>query len=268
MILVDSHAHLDSAEFAADLPEVIERATGEGVKTVLTVGCLNAEVETWARILDILDHYPSVFAAFGIHPHDAADFSESLERRLEDLMTHPRVLGLGEIGLDLYYEHSPFRTQIEVFRQQLSLAKKSGKPVIIHTRDASDETREVLLDSFASGDQDSGVLHCYTGSKELAREGLERGFYLGFGGILTFKKSDELRCLVAGLPADRLLIETDCPYLAPAPRRGKRNEPAYVAWVAEEMARVRKCSLEEIALNTTRNFCRLFNIELALTSGS
>ncbi len=259
MNLVDSHAHLDDPRFADDLPAVIARAEQAGVGQIMIVGCLGSDPEARDRVLRLLDAWPRLRAAFGVHPHDARFMGDSLEAELDRLMGDPRVLGLGEIGLDFYYDNSPRDVQAEAFARQLSLARRHRKPVVIHTRDAEPETIEILSAEPGVPKMDWGVLHCFTGSENLARAGLELGFSLSFGGVLTFKKASELREIAGRVPGDQILLETDCPYLAPVPHRGKRNEPAYVVRVAETLAACRNMSVQDVASQTTRNFQRLFS---------
>jgi len=189
-----------------------------------------------------------------------------MESRLVKLMQHPKVIGLGEVGLDYYYDHSPRDVQKQVFRQQVRLARLMKKPVIVHTRDAEDETLQVLEEEFSEAVDNAGIMHCFTGSLELAKRSISLGFFISFGGILTFKNADDLRKTAAQIPEERLLIETDSPYLAPVPKRGKRNEPAYVRWVAEQLAVLRGKEPSEIIKLTGDNFLRLFKLKEALVS--
>jgi TatD DNase family protein len=262
MTFVDSHAHLDSSEFDGDLDEVISRALSNDVRGILTIGCLNEQREAASAVLQLTESRPGIFASFGVHPHDAQSFDEAAEHQIARLLEHPKVIGVGEIGLDYYYSHSPKRAQRSAFRRQIQLAKKQGKPVIVHSRDAEEETVQILEREFSESSQDAGILHCFTGSVEMAERCLKRGFYVSFGGIITFKNAEGLRKVARRVPLDRLLIETDSPYLAPVPMRGKRNEPAYVIWVARQLAELRGEELEEIGRVTTANFGRLFNVEL------
>lgn len=258
MKLVDSHAHLDDARFAEDLDSVMERAGQRGVDAILTVGCLGEDHRAADSVRALLDRWSGLFGAFGVHPHDARFMSDFWEARLFELMADPRVLGWGEIGLDYYYDNSPRDVQREAFARQVDLAKTVGKPIIVHTRDAEKDTLEILGRAFPEGSERSGVLHCYTGSAELAELCLRRGFYISFGGILTFKKADDLRAVAERIPADRLLAETDCPYLAPVPHRGKRNEPAFVEFVLDALADIRGVSRQALASQIIRNFQSLF----------
>jgi TatD DNase family protein len=262
MKLVDSHAHLDAPQFREDLPQVIARAQSAEVETILTVGCLGPERETAGSVLRILDSFRGVFASFGIHPHDARLMSDRLEEELIDLLKHPDVLALGEIGLDYHYDNSPREAQRNVFRRQIQLARRVGKPIIVHTRAAEEDTLRVLREEIGPGGLASpGVLHCFSGTPGFAESGVSLGFHVSFGGILTFKKADEVRAALDRVPDDRLLVETDSPYLAPAPMRGKRNEPAFVGYVAEEVARRKRRTVSWIAALTRANFAKLFGLE-------
>lgn len=261
MSLVDSHAHLDSPRFADDREAVLRRAAEAGVTAILTVGCLNSEVDPLPIVLPLLDDQPGIFGAVGVHPHDAATFDDETAARLLQLLEHPKMVALGEIGLDYYYDHSPRETQRTVFRRQIELAASAKKPIIVHTRDAEDDTAAILEEAFGGSSSDrNGVLHCFSSAPRLARKGLELGFYVSFGGMLTFKKADEIRSVALEVPHNRLLVETDCPYLAPVPMRGKRNEPAFVREVAEFLGSMLGMDLDAIGALTTQNFCRLFNL--------
>jgi TatD DNase family protein len=216
--------------------------------------------------LQLAESRSGIFAAFGVHPHDAKWFDEGAELQIGRLLEHPKVVGLGEIGLDYYYNHSPKSAQRIAFQRQIRLAKLKGKPAIVHSRNAEEETVRILEEEFSESIQNAGILHCFTGSMEMADRCLRRGFYVSFGGILTFKKAETLREVARRVPLERLLIETDSPYLAPVPMRGKRNEPAYLIWVARQLAELRGKGVREIAEATTANFRRLFSIELDVTS--
>lgn len=261
MNLVDSHAHLDDPRFAEDLPEVLERAREVGVAGILTIACLGPEARrSWDRVREILEREPWVWGAAGVHPHDARHWGPAVAAVLEEALSHPRVVAVGEVGLDYHYDNSPRDIQREVFRRQLDEAAKRELPVIVHTREADDDTVRLLRRHWeahrATGDR--VVLHCFSGSPELAEAGREMGFYFGIGGVVTFRKAESLREVVAGLPLDRLLVETDCPYLAPEPKRGRRNEPAYLRFILRRLAQVRGLVEAELAGTTTENFRRLF----------
>ncbi len=254
--LVDSHAHLDSPELLDQLDGLIDEARAAAVSRILTIGCVSTDAETLNRPLEIAERHPGIAAALGVHPHDARFYSDELGARILAAMSHPKVLAWGEIGLDYHYQHSDSESQISTFRSQLELSLEAGKPVIIHSRAAADQTCEILEDYRASGLR--GVMHCFTYDQETADRCLNFGFFLSFGGILTFAKAEELRSIAAETPSDRYLVETDSPYLAPVPFRGKTNRPAYVIKVAEKLAEVRGTDLDTVARETSRNFESLF----------
>lgn len=255
-MFVDSHAHLDSPDFVSDLKRVLGRADDAGVSTILTIGCLSDTVESLSTFRRLLEEHEWLYGSVGVHPHDALYYRDALEEELQQLMEHPKILGWGEIGLDFHYDNSPHSQQIEAFRLQLRRARAAGKPVIIHSRDAEELTCQILEEEFSQGP--GGVLHCFTASLKTAERCLRLGFYISFGGILTFRKADDLREIARQIPTDRLLIETDSPYLAPVPFRGKRNEPAFVVQVAEALGQIRGVTPDEIGDVTTANFKRLF----------
>ncbi|MDA2933896.1 TatD family hydrolase [Acidobacteria bacterium AH-259-D05] len=255
-MFVDSHAHLDSPDFQSDVEAVLQRASDAGVSTIVTIGCLSDTLESLQTFLQLLEGYEGLYGCVGVHPHDARFYQPALEEEMGRLMEHPKILGWGEIGLDFYYENSPRPQQIEAFRQQLRGARAANKPVIIHSRDAEDLTCQILEEEFSQGP--GGVLHCFTASPTTAERCLRLGFYISFGGILTFRRADDLRDIAGQIPGDRLLIETDSPYLAPVPYRGKRNEPAFVVKVAETLGQIRGVTSEEIGDMTRANFKRLF----------
>ena len=258
-MFVDSHAHLDSPDFRSDVEKVLLRASQAQVSEIVTIGCFSQTPEDQPDFVQLLDEHEVVYGCAGVHPHDARFYGPELEEDLVRLMEHPKMLGWGEIGLDFHYENSPRSQQVEAFRQQLKRARELGKPVVIHMREAEDLTCQILEEEFSQGP--GGVLHCFTASFETAERCLALGFYISFGGILTFRRADELRETALQIPPDRLLIETDAPYLAPVPFRGKRNEPAFVVRVAETLAEIRRQKVEEIGELTTANFRRLFKLE-------
>jgi TatD DNase family protein len=245
MKLVDSHCHLDDEKFDADRELVIERALAAGVETMMAIGT-GGELDVAIRQAE---RYPFIYATIGVHPHDASKATEETYARLRDLAQHPKVLAIGEIGLDYHYDFSPRDVQRAVFDRQLEIAALARKPIVIHTREAWDDT-VAQVTSLPHG----GIMHCFTGDAAQARQALALGFHLSFGGVLTFPKAESLREAAALVPNDRLLVETDCPYLAPVPHRGKRNEPAFVVETARRLAAVRGASIDEIADVTTRNF--------------
>jgi TatD DNase family protein len=253
-MLVDSHCHLDFPGLAEQRTEVIERAHGAGVQVMQTIG---TRLRTFDQVLAIADADPGIFCSIGVHPHQADEEGIDDPAPLLAWTDHPKVIGVGESGLDYYYDNSSRAGQERSFRAHIQAARQSGLPLIVHTRDADRDTIELLGAAMAEGPF-NGVIHCYSSTPELGFAAVEMGLYLGLGGILTFKRSDELRATVRALPLDRLILETDAPYLAPQPVRGKRNEPAYVAHVAATLARVRDLPVAEIARATTDNFFRLF----------
>ncbi len=252
MPLVDTHCHLDNDQFDADRDAAIERALAAGVERMMAIGTGEGPPDLEAGVR-LADAHPFIYATIGVHPHDASKATEETFGRLRELTRHPKVLAIGEIGLDYHYDFSPRDVQREVFERQLDLAREAGKPIVIHTREAWEDTLEV----FRARWQGEGIMHCFTGDERQAREALDLGFYLSFGGVLTFPKAEALREAARMAPEDRILVETDCPYLAPVPHRGKRNEPAFVAETARRLAEVRGCTPEAIAETTTRNFERL-----------
>ena len=257
-MFIDSHAHLDSSDFDSDWEQMLARAAQARVTSILTIACVGEKRRILPRTIKLVEEHENLFAALGVHPHDARFFSKDLAEEILQYMGHDKVLGWGEIGLDFHYENSSREQQREAFRQQLRLARAANKPVIIHSREAEEETCRILEEEFSDLDGPAGVLHCFTSSLATAQRSLQLGFYISWGGIITFPKSEELRDIARQLPFDRLLIETDSPYLAPVPFRGRRNEPAFVVKVAERLAEVRGTSLEDIANTTTANFNRLF----------
>jgi TatD DNase family protein len=261
-MFVDSHAHIDGPEFDADREEVIQRALAAGVSAILNVGTGDPHSGALERAVELAEKHKNIYTAIGTHPHDARFFDDKAEQRINGLLQEsPRVIAWGEIGLDFHYDNSPRDVQMEVFRRQVQLAKNARLPVIVHTREAEDETIEILK-SHLSGSDPPGVMHCFSGSLQLAQQTLELGFLISFSGIVTFKNAQDLRAIAEQVPLDKLLIETDCPFLSPVPFRGKRNEPANVVEVARCLAELRGMSLEEIARITTENFASLFNLSL------
>jgi len=250
--LVDSHVHLDDAKFDSDREAVIERARAAGVESMLAIGTGNGTHHLDVA-LRMADRYPFIYATIGVHPHDASKATPETWARLREFATHPKVLAVGEIGLDYHYDFSPRDVQRAVFEQQLTLAAEFGKPIVIHTREAWDDTLAILRAHWHGG----GIMHCFTGDEAQARQSLDLGFHLSFGGVLTFPKAENVRQAARLAPEDRLLIETDCPYLAPVPHRGKRNEPAFVVETARRLAEVRGVSPAAIAETTSRNFEQL-----------
>jgi TatD DNase family protein len=259
-MFIDSHCHIDGPEYGADREEVIARAHDAGVQTMLNVGTGDPHSGAFERAVALAERHEEIYAAIGVHPHDARLFDDGAERLLLSLVEQSkRVIAWGEIGLDYHYDHSPRETQREVFRRQLRLARGQNLPVVIHSRDADEDTIAILREELSGYDR-AGVLHCFGGSLTMAQAAIELGFYISFAGNLTFKKADNLRDVAVQLPLDRLLIETDCPYLTPVPFRGKRNEPARVVETARCLAALHNRELEEMARITSENFARLFGL--------
>ncbi|MFS8084690.1 MAG: TatD family hydrolase [Acidobacteriota bacterium] len=258
MTFVDSHCHIDGPEYDADRVEVISRARDAGVTTMLNVGTGDPHSGAFERAVELAEKHEAIYAAVGVHPHDARLFDDAAEQRLLDLIKQSkRVIAWGEIGLDYHYDHSPRDAQMDVFRRQLRLARAAELPVVIHSREADDETIAILREELVEYRR-SGVLHCFGGSLAMAQAAIEIGFFVSFAGNVTFKKAESLRDVARQLPLDRLLIETDCPYLTPVPFRGKRNEPARVIETARCLAELHGKELEEIGLITSENFGKLF----------
>jgi TatD DNase family protein len=253
-MLVDSHCHLDFPEFASELDAVVERANDAGVGAMLTI---STHLSRFERVRQIAERYDNVYCTVGVHPHEAASEGNVASEALVRLARHPKVVGFGETGLDYYYEHSPRAAQANSFRTHIAAAREAALPVVVHTRDADEDTARLLAEEYAAGPF-SGVLHCFSSSLALAERAVALGLYISFSGIVTFKKADALRATAAALPLDRLLVETDAPFLAPGPKRGKRNESAFVTYTAAELARVRRMDPGALAEATSANFFRLF----------
>jgi TatD DNase family protein len=253
-MIVDSHCHLDYPGLAEDEAGVIARAHAAGVERMVHIAAKRAG---WPVGIALSERRPEVFCAVGIHPHEAG--SEGLDdpAPLLELATHPKVVAIGESGLDYFYDHAPRDRQLASFRAHVRAARVTGLPLVVHTRDADDDTMDLLEAEMAQGPF-TGVIHCYSSSRQLAERAVAIGLYLGIGGIVTFKRSDELRATLRDMPLDRLLLETDAPYLAPVPFRGRTNEPAYTVYVSKVLAEVRGLPLAGIERATTENFRRLF----------
>ena len=254
MTLVDTHAHLDSPQYNQDREQVLSRALSAGVTTVITVG---TDIQSSRQAVAIAHGHQGVYAAVGIHPHDAAQSTADDLKELESLCQKPSVVALGEMGLDFYRNLSPPARQRDVFVAQLELAKRLQKAVIVHDRQAHAETMAVLREQGAGL---RGVLHCFSGDADMAWQAIRMGFYISIAGPITFQNARRLQELACQLPLESLLIETDCPYLAPHPHRGQRNEPAYVRLVAQKVAALRELSLEQVAAATTQNARQLFEL--------
>ena len=255
MYLVDSHCHLDFPDFGGELDEVVARARDAGVRTMVTICTKLREFE---RVRAIAEHYDDIWCSVGVHPHEADREEGASAAALVEQAAHDVVVAIGESGLDYYYQHSVRDSQKRSFREHIAAARETGLPLIVHTRDADEDTVSILRDEYEKAPF-TGVIHCFSTSRELAEKALEIGFYISLSGIVTFRRAEELRAIVRDLPMDRLLVETDAPYLAPMPNRGKRNEPAFVRHIAEVVAREKAVSLESLADSTTENFFRLFS---------
>jgi TatD DNase family protein len=256
--LIDSHCHLDSTEFDADRDETIQRALAAGVEHMLNIGTGNGPPDLEAGVR-LADKYPAFFATVGIHPHDAAKAGPGDYRRIADLLAHPKVIAVGEIGLDYHYDFSPREAQKSAFIEQMSIAAPAGKPIVIHTREAWQDT-VTLLEKYWTPHGIGGIMHCFSGGPEEAQRALELGFYLSFGGILTFPKAAQVHAAAKAAPRDRILLETDAPYLAPVPKRGKRNEPALMVHTARKLADLRGESFEDVCRVTSENFRALAGV--------
>ncbi|MED4455588.1 TatD family hydrolase [Metabacillus fastidiosus] len=255
-MLFDTHAHLNALQYENDVEEVIQRALDEGVSEIVVVGF---DRETIERAMELIEEYDFIYAAIGWHPVDAIDMTDKDLQWIRELSEHPKVVAIGEMGLDYYWDKSPKDIQKEVFRKQIALAKEVKLPIIIHNRDATADVVAILEGEGAS--EVGGIMHCFTGSLEVAKQCMDMNFYISFGGPVTFKNAKKPKEVVQEIPLDRLLIETDCPYLTPHPFRGKRNEPGYVKYVAEEIAKLRNLSYEEIAKKTSDNGKKIFGIK-------
>ena len=254
-MLFDTHVHLNADQFDEDLEEVLTRAKEAGVETMVVVGF---DEKTIHRALSLIETYDFLYAAVGWHPVDAVDMEDKHLNWLEELSSHPKVVALGEMGLDYHWDKSPKNVQKEVFRKQIRLAKKVKLPIVIHNRDADQDIVDILKEEEAH--EVGGIMHCFGGSVEIAQECLRMNFHISLGGPVTFKNAKRPKQVAKEIPLDRLLIETDCPYLAPHPYRGKRNEPALVKLVAEQIAELREMKYEQIAEQTTANAKKLFGI--------
>ena len=250
-MLVDSHCHLDFPDFAAEGEAVIARARAAGVATMLTIG---TRLDQFPGVRAIAEANPDIWCSVGAHPHEAEDHAATTAADLAALAVHPRVVGIGETGLDFHYDHSPRDVQERVFRAHIAASHATGLPLIIHAREADDDVARILREERPP----PGVLHCFSSGRALAEAALELGFYVSISGIVTFRNAEVLRSIVRDLPLDRLLVETDAPYLAPVPYRGRRNEPAYVAATAAAVAALQQVEPERLAAATTDNFFRLF----------
>ena len=255
--LIDSHTHIQGKEYAGDTEAVIDRAGEAGVDKIIVVGGAGDMASNTAAVA-LADSWANLYATVGMHPHDAKHVGEEELRQLKELVAHPKVIAVGETGLDYYYNHSPREVQREVFTQFIHLAGEKQLPLVVHERDGAQEAAELLREE--GNGKVQGVIHCFTGDYDAARAYLDLGFYLSFTGIITFKNAGALREVVRIVPLDKMFVETDSPYLTPVPHRGKRNEPAYVRFVAASIASLKGLSIEEVARVTTNNVRTLFRI--------
>lgn len=254
-MLFDTHAHLNAEQYNEDLEQVIERAKSEKVEKIVVVGF---DRPTITRAMELIEEYDFIYAAIGWHPVDAIDMKDEDLAWIKDLSQHEKVVAIGEMGLDYYWDKSPKDVQKEVFRRQIALAKEVKLPIVIHNRDATEDVVTILKEEGAA--EVGGIMHCFTGSLETAKACMEMNFYISFGGPVTFKNAKKPKEVVKEIPSDKLLIETDCPYLTPVPFRGKRNEPSYVKYIAEQIAELREISFEELSELTTKNAKKVFRI--------
>jgi len=254
-MLIDSHCHLDFPDFASELDAIVARARTAGIGRIVTI---STRVEKHAQVLAISERFPDVFCSVGTHPHYSHEEADMDPARLIAIAKHPKVVAIGEAGLDYFRNNSPRDAQMRSFRQHIAAARQTGLPLVIHSRDCDADMAQILSEESGKG-AFPAVLHCFTGGRELAFTAVDLGHYVSFTGILTFKNSNALRDIAAELPADRVLVETDAPYLAPLPYRGKRNEPAYVVETAKVLAETRGVTVEEINRLTTENFFSLFS---------
>ncbi len=253
-MLIDSHCHLDFPELAQDEPGVLARAREAGVAGMLTIG---TRLDQFERVRAVAERHANIWCSVGVHPHEAKDEGQRAPDRLIEAARHAKVVGIGETGLDFFYEHSPRDLQAESFRTHIAAARQTGLPLIVHTRDADGETGDILEDEYGKG-AFAGLLHCFSSGADVARRALALGFYISISGIVTFKAADPLRAIVRDIPLSRLLVETDAPYLAPIPKRGKTNEPAFVTHTAAKVAELKGIGIAELHAATTDNFFRLF----------
>jgi len=263
MIYIDSHCHIDGEQFDADRDEVVQRAKDAGVAAMLNVGTGDPHSDDFRRAVAVAEKYDSVYCSVGVHPHDAKLYDDKAEQHLLDLVkSSEKVIAWGEIGLDFYYDHSPRDVQKDVFRRQIRTAKDLDLPIIIHSRDANDETVEILKDECSYEAFRGGIMHCFGGTLDMVKELVPLGFLISFAGNVTFKNADALRAVAEILQLNRMLIETDCPFLTPEPFRGRRNEPAFVVHTAKFLAELCEIELSAVADSTTENFLNFFRLKL------
>ncbi|MDS9473304.1 TatD family hydrolase [Sporosarcina pasteurii] len=255
-MFIDTHVHLNADQYEEDVEEVIERALEAGVSKMVVI---RFDRKTIRKAMELTERYPFIYAVVGWHPVDAVDCTEEDLEWIESLAAHPKVVGIGEMGLDYYWDKSPKEVQQKLFRRQIQLAKKVNLPIVIHNRDATADVVRILKEEEA--EQVGGIMHCFSGSVEIAKECITMNFLISLGGPVTFKNAKGPKQVAKEIPLNKLLIETDAPYLTPHPHRGKRNEPVYVTLVAEEIAKLKEVSIEEVASITTENALKLFKID-------
>lgn len=254
-MFIDSHAHLDDKRYDDDRDTLINSLESNKIKLAINIG---ADLKTSIASVELADQYKNIYAVVGVHPHSASQVTDQVIEKLRELSKHPKVLAIGEIGLDFYYDNSPRDLQRKWFKEQLKLAKELNLPVVIHSREAAQETFDYIKE--AQDGSLRGVLHCFSGSVEMAMEYIKLGFYISLGGPVTFKNAKTPKEVAKEIPLGKLIIETDCPYLTPEPYRGKRNEPMFVKYVAEEIAKIKGITVEELAASTNKNTKELFGI--------
>lgn len=254
-MIFDSHAHYDSSKFNEDREELLSSMQENGIGTIVNCG---ASLKSVTAVVELAEKYPFIYAAVGLHPDEVGDLNEERFAFLREQCKKEKVVAVGEIGLDYYWDNESHETQKEWFVKQLNLARELDLPVIIHSRDAAEDTLKIMKEY---GQGLRGVIHCFSYSKELAEEYVKMGFYIGIGGVVTFKNGKKLKEIAATIPLDRILLETDCPYLAPEPHRGKRNSSLYIPYIAEEIANLKGITYEEVVAQTEENAVRLFGIK-------
>lgn len=257
---IDSHAHIEADAFDADREQAVERALASGVEIIVNIGNGDLASDSHSKALRVAEKYPFIYTTVGAHPHEARLWDDQLAARLAHLSEHPKVIAWGETGLDYHYDNSPREAQQSAFRKQLRMARERHLPAVIHTRDAEEDTLSILNQEWR-GSGLPGIVHCFTGTRPFAEAAIELGFLISFSGVLTFKNAEDLRATAVALPPDSILIETDSPFLAPVPYRGRRNEPVYVIETARCLAGLRGITIEEAGRITSENFRRLFRLD-------
>ena len=259
-MFIDSHAHIESEDFDGDRSAMIQRALDAGLEIIVAVGNGDVSKDSHSAAQRIAEKYDFIYTTVGVHPHEARLLDDQLYGRLAEFAAHPKVIAWGEIGLDYHYDNSPRDVQRAAFKKQLQMARERHLPAVIHAREAEEDTLQILRDEWSGADL-PGIIHCFTGTQRFAEAAVEMGFLISFAGVVTFKKAEDLRATARSLPLDKILIETDAPFLAPIPYRGRRNEPAYVVETARSIGGLRGLSAEEIGRITSANFKRLFHLD-------